>query len=486
MLDGTDRPRLVEGLRLERRIGRGGEGEVWQVRDPQGRRRALKLVRPEALAAPEAVEERAAYLRRIDHPALVRVHRSGLLHGGPLDGWGFVEMDLVEGESLAAAPGDWALLDGLLPLAKALDLLHAGHWSDGRPLVHRDVKPANIVATSDGRLVLVDPSTLRGVDSATVTRIGTPVFAAPEVITGRMGPPADVYSFAVTALALLTGARGGELAELVDRVDQLDVPGGVRAGLAPDPGHRPVSCVALLTDDEPVRVADAGLVEEWDQTWPSGEQRLDPPVDVRRRVWPWLALLVLLVAGPLSGWAAGVLERQELLAAGVLAAGVHLLAHALDRRSVLLALAAPPVAWAFLLGDRLAEGRRRAWGRALMTGALVTVMGPPVAVLAGAAADPAVALVSLPGLGLVFAAVGAVRATGAGGVLLRLLLLPLWAVGAVVLVGAGLVALPGAVLVGRTRAVVRFIGSTLVGAVENLRGPPRGRMMAIPELGARP
>src|SRR5680860_1306681 len=216
----TARPRIVAGLRLVRLVGRGGEGEVWEARDEIGRRRALKLIRPESLADRREDEVRGTWLERIDHPA--------------------PEPDV---------------LDRLAPLAEALDLLHDGHWSDGVPLVHRDVKPANIVDTTDGRLVLVDPSTLRGleVEDLEMTRVGTPLFAAPEVVTGRLGPAADVYSFAVTAVALVTGTRGRELAALLADPEALDLPWGVRAALSPDPHRRPRTCAAVLAERDPSR-----------------------------------------------------------------------------------------------------------------------------------------------------------------------------------------------------------------------------------------
>lgn len=247
MVASAGRPRLVAGLRLLHVVGHGGEGEVWEARDDRGRRRALKLIRPDALVDPEQVGVRGRHLVRIDHPALVAVHRCGVLAGGSLDGWGFVEMDLVDGSSLQDAPADPSLLDRLAPLAEALDLLHAGRWSDGLPLVHRDVKPSNIIARLSGDVVLVDPSTLRGVDATVLTRIGTPLFAAPEVITGRVGPPADVYSFAATVVAVVTGARGNALGDLLDDPSGLDLPEGVRRALSPLPGDRPASCRAVLS-----------------------------------------------------------------------------------------------------------------------------------------------------------------------------------------------------------------------------------------------
>jgi eukaryotic-like serine/threonine-protein kinase len=232
---------IIAGLRLVRLVGSGGEGEVWEARDRAGRRRALKLVRPDALAEPETVRRRARWLRRIRHPNLVRVHRSGLL-----DDWGYVEMDFIDGLPVDEVPADPLLLDRLEPLAEALDLLHAGCWSGGRAVVHRDVKPSNIVEAGDGRLVLVDPSTLRTVDTAAEVLMGTPAYTAPEVLHGDVGPAADVYALAVTVVALLYDTDEDDLAGLVADRDRLDLPDGVWAGLAPDPDDRPPTCRAVL------------------------------------------------------------------------------------------------------------------------------------------------------------------------------------------------------------------------------------------------
>jgi len=291
-LSSIGRPRVVEGLRLLGIVGQGGEGEVWEARDARGRRRALKLVRPDCLAEPDEAAIRGAWLERIEHPALVRVHRSGVLADlagdHPLWGWGFVEMDFIDGTTLARVPADPGVVDRLDGLAEALDLLHAGLWSDGVPLVHRDVKPANIVATPDGRFVLVDPSTLRGADATHLTRVGTPVFNAPEVATGRIGPPADVYSFAATVVALATGLRGAALADALEDRHRLDLPGGVRLALSERPGDRPISCRDVLQESAtitialPVTIARPDSDDDWTDTallvGGDGTQVLDAPV----------------------------------------------------------------------------------------------------------------------------------------------------------------------------------------------------------------
>ena len=306
---------IVEGLRLLRRVGEGGEGEVWEARDGAGRPRAFKLIRPEALADPAQVAQRARQLRRIDHPALVRVHRSGILEAGRLAGWGFVEMDFVDGVPLDEAPPDPHALERLLPLAEALDLLHAGEWSDGVPLVHRDVKPGNLIETPDGEVVLVDPSTLRGLDSQVHTRIGTPLFCAPEVLRGKVTPAADVYSFAATLVALASGTRGGELGELLDDPSGLDLPSGVARALSPRPSDRPRSCRAVLSAaEELTRVfpgADgwlAGAEEELDGGTvilrpgePAGWVPHDGPVPAGSPL-PWALALGALLVAPVATW----------------------------------------------------------------------------------------------------------------------------------------------------------------------------------------
>ncbi|MPZ87586.1 MAG: hypothetical protein GEU81_05815 [Nitriliruptorales bacterium] len=458
------RPLVVEGLRLLTMVGRGGEGEVWEVRDARDHRRALKLVRPDCLASPEETIARGRWLVHIDHPALVRVHRSGLVSGGvfrsarvgpsrsrlppppahdghSLDGWGFVEMDFIAGESLASAEADPSVLERLEPLSEALDLLHAGAWSDGVPLVHRDVKPANIVEDADGRFVLVDPSTLRGLDTDDVTRVGTPLFRAPEVMAGHTTTAADVYSFAATIVALATGLRGRDLANLLRDPGLLDLPRGVRRALSPAPGERPVSCRAVLEQGETITIPvllpwerDPQAKEQRGETaggpppaagalapgsgdsdrWLGAQDGPSTPAQPATPGWPppagvpearqphesrgWLSP----VAGrprPLAGalWAvvaagvflvpafavAGNPDPQQILVTCAGAAAVHLLASIVLGRSVLLAVMLAPVAWAGLIANRMGgSGSRRAWSQTLLLpGCTMLAAAPPTAAL---------------------------------------------------------------------------------------------------------
>ena len=237
---------LVADCRLVRLLGSGGEGQVWEAVRQDGSSCAMKLVLPEVLPSPEEVRDRGRWLVRINHPAMVTVTRGGRFTGGDLKDWGFVEMELVSGTSLQNAPPDPKALQRLAGVGEALDLLHQGVWSDGVPLVHRDVKPGNLIATDRG-LVLVDPSTLRGVDARDLTRVGTPAYVAPEVASGVFGTNVDVYSFAATAAALLTGLRGGELRKLVDAPIGSGLPEGIVAGLHIDPRKRPETCAEVVS-----------------------------------------------------------------------------------------------------------------------------------------------------------------------------------------------------------------------------------------------
>jgi hypothetical protein len=485
------RPRLVAGLRLVRLVGSGGEGEVWESRDELGRRRALKLIRPDALAID--AEDRSRHLLAIDHPALVRVYDGGRFSDGPLAGWGYLEMAFVDGPSLHDAPPDAAVLDRLWPLAEALDLLHAGEWTEGLALVHRDVKPANLVEDPHGEIVLVDPSTLRGLDATQLTRIGTPVFSAPEVMTGRFGPPADVYSFAATVVALLTGARGEHLAALLDEAHTLDLPAGVAYALSPVPGDRPAFCAdvleagAELADDTtvflpgPADERSMGLGYAAQPGYPDEGSELSPEPGAgqgvelrRRRLWPWVWWFVLLVALP---GAAAVSEALPSTATAPLLLAIlagHLLASVSARVSLPLAVLVPPVAWGVLLGRRVVGGRRRvAWASAVFSAAMAPATAAVVLLLRGAASPELLLVAILVTVLLVVVTAAATTAHGGAGVLLRLLLTPLWVIGAVVLIGGGMLLAP----FGLARGTV---WSTATSLLDGIRPPAMMRATETP------
>lgn len=270
-------------------------------------------------------------------------------------------------------------------VAEALDLLHAGAWSDGVPLIHRDVKPGNLIGTGQG-LVLVDPSTMRGLDTRDLTRVGTPAYVAPEVAGGRFGPLADVYGLAATAAALVTGARGPALAPVLAQPWSYGLPDRVCAALEPDPAHRPATCAAVIEDRGPIVVAGG-----WDPPGRAQDEGYPIPPGP---VWP-IGVLAAVTLFPAVVWALGR-SRPSLVAPsvviGALAAAVvvHVVVHAASGRPF-MGLFAPPWAWGDLLADRRRrDDRRTTWladvtagtllATALGVGAAVVVEAPPAVV----------------------------------------------------------------------------------------------------------
>ncbi len=386
---------VLADRRLVELLGSGGEGEVWLAVRPDGSRCALKLVRPEVLPAADEVRRRGRWLVRIDHPSLVRVSRGGRFTGGLLAGWGFVEMDLVEGPSLQAVGPLPDALERLAGVADALDLLHAGAWSDGVPLVHRDVKPGNLIA-ADGGLVLVDPSTMRGLDTRELTRVGTPAYTAPEVATGRFGPLVDVYSLAATAAALLTGARGAARSRIIADPWGHDLPDAVCAALDRDPARRPGTCAAVVEGrvDAVRDITDRDVTSD-----PAG-----PGAPAGGPSWAVPALAVISLA-PAVAWALRqsrptLVADAAVVGTAVAAVAVHLLVQLAAGRAA-MGLFAPPWAWGDLIAGLGSPRRRRARGAwppdRRTTWLADTVAGTILAAVGGVAA---VVIADLPPAGV--------------------------------------------------------------------------------------
>ncbi len=194
---------------LVERLGAGGMGAVYRaVHRMLDQPRALKILPPN-LAAEETFVERfqreARTAARLRHPNIVQIHDVGEHQGAY-----YIAMELVEGRSLRDVlhtDGSLSLVRAtrlLRPLAEALDFAHAGG------VVHRDVKPANVLVGSDDRVTLVDFGIARAGEAASLTRtgmmVGTPEYLAPEMLRGTGGgPSADLYALAVVAYEMLCG-----------------------------------------------------------------------------------------------------------------------------------------------------------------------------------------------------------------------------------------------------------------------------------------
>ena len=178
-------------------LGQGGMGTVWLAR-LEGREVALKLA-DEGLR----LEREARLLARVRHPNVVRV-----LDHGDWEGQAWAAMERVDGPTIeAAAPlSTLQVVELGLALCSALAAVHA------EGVVHRDVKPANVLLSAAGP-VLVDFGIARGEGEGRLTRTGlaagTPGFVAPEALEGREPSPAmDVYGLAATLAFAATGRLG--------------------------------------------------------------------------------------------------------------------------------------------------------------------------------------------------------------------------------------------------------------------------------------
>ena len=238
-------------------IGRGGMGEVYRARDRElDDLVALKVVRSDLLAWPETLDSfrrEVKLARRVTHANVARAFELVIA-----DGVVFYTMELVEGMPLARrlAPGRPLAVEEAVAITAALcDALAAAHDAG---IVHRDVKPGNVLIGADGRIVLTDFG-IAAPDRQELERLeGTPRFMAPEQALGEaVTPAADLYALGVLLYEMLTGAPAfvGNVAEILEakqRVDHLVIE-GVEPRLAEiiasaterDPERRPRSAREL-------------------------------------------------------------------------------------------------------------------------------------------------------------------------------------------------------------------------------------------------
>ena len=237
---GGQLPEQLGRYRRTRRLGAGGMGVVYAARDVVADRDvALKVVRPEMLlfgTARERFRREVEAAAKLEHPCIIEVFEVGEHEGLP-----FLAMELVDGPSFAEAlialsDRDAHTLTGrdLYRVVRGaesgaeLPALYEGTWVEvvtriclriaealahahAHGVVHRDVKPSNVMLTRDGRVLLLDFGLARAEDSVTVTRSGAQLgslpFMAPEQIRGQrraIGPHTDVYALGVTMYQALT------------------------------------------------------------------------------------------------------------------------------------------------------------------------------------------------------------------------------------------------------------------------------------------
>ena len=264
VLDGAD-PLVAGRYRIEASLGRGGMGEVFLAFD-QHLRRQVALKKPRT-AGPLDARELARFDREaraaavLSHPNIVAVHDIVSEDGTP-----YIVMELVHGEPLSSrlAGGTRMPVDGALSVAEAVcDALAYAHRVG---VVHRDVKPGNIMLTATGGVKVLDFGIARYLAAATPTDtrvpFGTPEYLSPEQIRGEtVDGRADLYALGCVLYEMLTGRppfAGDPVAVVYRHLEEIPPPPSARAPdvpealdaivtacLSKDPDQRPRSASEL-------------------------------------------------------------------------------------------------------------------------------------------------------------------------------------------------------------------------------------------------
>ena len=319
---------LLDGrYRLDDHIADGGMGEVWRGTDVLlNRTVAVKTLNDDRADDPQfrsRFRHEACSMAALHHPGIADVYDFGKLPGAP-----YLVMAYVDGQPLhmrIADRGRLSVADTMSMVAQVARALQAAHDVG---IVHRDVKPGNVIIHPDGTAVLVDFGIARSARSAALTGtrevLGTAYYIAPEQLSKQAtGPAADMYALGAVAYHCLAGhppfLGRDPLAVAVQHLREEppplpgDVPAAARAvvmtALAKDPAARFLSAAAMATAAE--RAAGAASMDE--QTIVLAHNRLrpghpssPPSTTVRRRPRRRIVLMLLLAALALLGASAAL------------------------------------------------------------------------------------------------------------------------------------------------------------------------------------
>ncbi|MFN7956329.1 MAG: serine/threonine-protein kinase [bacterium] len=250
---------------FRRWVGEGGFAAVYEVEHvPSGRREALKILlrdhRDEQVFA-RRFEREARLAASLDHPNIVSIHEYGDAHG-----IFWYSMPFIEGASLASvlARGPLAWWEAV---ALALPIVDALHHCHVRGVVHRDVKPENVLVGTDGEPHLMDFGLAKSAQDPDLTRkgllVGTPAYVAPEQLAGTgVDGRADLYAVGVMLYEMVSGGlpfvADGSTKALLARLEQEPTPIAERVvGIAPSLAQ---AIHTALAREPAARFADAATM----------------------------------------------------------------------------------------------------------------------------------------------------------------------------------------------------------------------------------
>lgn len=282
-------------FRIEKEIGRGGMGVVYKAWQPElGRPVALKMILAGELASAEYVDRfrnESRALANVHHPNIVSIYEAG-----QIDGRFYFAMQFVEGPTLAERlkhgrldPEQAARLAAAV--ARAAGSLHA------HGVIHRDVKPSNILLDGDGTPYLSDfglAKTLSADSGRTVSGaiVGTPCYMSPEQAAGKskhVGPRSDVYSIGAVLYECLVGRPPFREETPLDTLVQVieGEPVEPRRIDRAIPRDLELICLRCLEKNSEARYASADALADDLERWLKGEAIEARPTNWRSRIARW-------------------------------------------------------------------------------------------------------------------------------------------------------------------------------------------------------
>jgi eukaryotic-like serine/threonine-protein kinase len=325
--------------RLERKIGSGGMADVYLAVDESlGRQVAIKILSDRYASDAGFVERfrrEASAAASLNHPNIVAVYDRG-----EAEGTYYIAMEFLDGPTLKDEITRRAPLPEAEAIGYATQALDALDFAHRRGVIHRDVKPHNMVMTEDGRLKVTDFGIARAGNAQQMTEVGSIVgtaqYLSPEQARGHaVGPQSDLYSMGIVLYEMLTGElpfTGGSAVEIAmkqvsdtppplheqNRLVSPAMEQVVMRALAKDPALRYPSARAMA--DELRRVGRGGAASsetvQATRVISAAEAAraesatsvlrpappAEPPAGPKRSAWPWVLVVVLLLVAAGIGY----------------------------------------------------------------------------------------------------------------------------------------------------------------------------------------